>query len=60
MNWPLINKRYQVLELIGCGGYSEVYRALNMANGEFVAVKLCSGAEMAQTSSDVYLKHLFR
>ena len=60
MNWPLINKRYQILELIGSGGYSEVYKALNITNNEFIAVKLCSVAEMAQVSSEVYLKHLFR
>jgi len=44
LNWPLIHKRYQTLELIASGGYSEVYKAINLTTNENVAIKLCSVA----------------
>lgn len=26
-DWPILNDRYQILSMIGKGGYSEVYKA---------------------------------
>ena len=28
--WPLLNKKYLVLELLGKGGFSEVYRVYDL------------------------------
>ena len=32
-------KRYQKLDLLGKGGYGSVYKAIDTANGETVAIK---------------------
>ena len=37
---PVLNERYHVLARTGGGGMGEVYRTLDTATGEIVAVKL--------------------
>ena len=47
-NWPLIGERYQILELIGKGGFSEVYRAYDLDTDQFVALKYTSFKGVSQ------------
>lgn len=37
---PLLNERYQIISLLGKGGYSEVYKAYDLENHIYVACKL--------------------
>ena len=39
-NWPTINDRYLTLELLGKGGYSEVYRCFDLKEQIDKALKL--------------------
>ena len=36
-SWPLLNQRYQLLNLLGKGGYSEVYKAFDIKTKQYVA-----------------------
>lgn len=38
--WGTFRNRYQVLELIGAGGFGEVYRVYDYFRGEEIAMKL--------------------
>lgn len=38
--WPLLNKRYQILKLLGKGGFSEVYYAYDLLMLRPVACKI--------------------
>ena len=37
--WPLLHNRYQVLRLLGKGGFSEVYKAFDVVSNKYVALK---------------------
>lgn len=39
-NWPLLKNRYLTLELIGVGGFGEVYKAIDLETLTHVAIKL--------------------
>jgi eukaryotic-like serine/threonine-protein kinase len=41
----VIDNKYQVLELIGEGGFASVYKAQKLENDEFVAIKFYSGQD---------------
>lgn len=38
--WPFLNNRYQLLSLLGKGGFSEVYKAFDIKETWFVACKI--------------------
>lgn len=39
-SWPLLNKRYQLVSLLGKGGFSEVYKAYDLKRMRYVACKI--------------------
>lgn len=59
--WPLLKERYQLLALIGKGGFSEVYRAFDLEEMRPVACKI---HQLSQTWSENfksnYIKHALR
>ena len=58
---PFLNERYQILELIGKGGYSEVYKAYDTYNHKFIACKLIQINEnWPQEIKQSYIKHTIR
>ena len=58
---PFLNERYQILELIGKGGYSEVYKAYDTYNHKFIACKLIQLNEnWPQEIKQSYIKHTIR
>lgn len=38
--WPLVYDRYQTLELLGAGGFGEVYKCYDLETNRFVALKI--------------------
>ncbi|CAN8066507.1 unnamed protein product [Agarophyton chilense] len=38
--FPVLNERYQLLNLLGRGGFSEVFKAYDLRNGAYVACKI--------------------
>ena len=58
---PFLNERYQILELIGKGGYSEVYKAYDTYDHKFIACKLIQRNEnWPQEIKQSYIKHTIR
>ena len=58
---PLLNGRYQILELIGKGGYSEVYKAYDLEKHIYVACKLNQlNANWKDEIKNNYIKHTIR
>jgi tousled-like kinase len=58
---PFLNERYQILELIGKGGYSEVYKAYDTYAHKFIACKLIQLNEnWPQEIKQSYIKHTIR
>jgi tousled-like kinase len=55
-------KRYQPLELVGKGGFSEVYRSYDLYANQTVAIKLSSVEHLLQGCGNKheYLKHIKR
>lgn len=41
LGWPAIgeDERFQVLELLGSGGFGEVYKCYDLVNNNYVALK---------------------
>ena len=59
--WPLIGGRYQTVGLLGKGGYSEVYKAYDLENHIFVAIKLHQlNPNWKEEIKDNYIKHTIR
>ena len=53
--------RYQLLNMIGKGGFSEVYKAYDLLNHSFVAVKIHEiKKEMSEDARENYVKHTLR
>ena len=59
--YPLLNNRYQILNLLGKGGYSEVYKAFDLQEQIYVACKIFSiNSNWSNEVIENYLKHTFR
>ena len=58
---PLLNGRYQIVGLLGKGGYSEVYKAYDLENHTYVACKLNQlNQNWKEEIKDSYIKHTIR
>lgn len=58
---PYLSDQYQIIELIGTGGYSEVYKAYDVIQHKFVACKLVQiNNKWNEKIKDSYIKHTFR
>ena len=58
---PLLNDRYQILELIGKGGYSEVYKTYDLQNHSFVVCKLLQiNQKWPDDVQSNYIRHTVR
>ena len=59
--WPIINERYLSLELLGKGGFGEVYKCYDLEGHEYVAIKIINiGLNMAEEQAENILKHVKR
>jgi tousled-like kinase len=60
--WPLLGaERYQILGLLGQGGFSEVYRAFDLHEFREVACKLHQlNPTWSENSKTNYIKHALR
>ena len=59
--WPLLGGRYQIVGLLGKGGYSEVYKAYDLENHIYVACKLHQlNQNWKEEVKDNYIKHTIR
>lgn len=41
-SWPLLKNRYQPLQLIGSGGFGEVYQGYDVEKNQDIAIKITS------------------
>jgi tousled-like kinase len=58
---PLLRQRYQLLRLLGRGGFSEVWRALDLETAEQVAVKVHrTHTGWKETRKQMYIRHAVR
>jgi tousled-like kinase len=59
--WPMVNERYQIISLIGHGGFSEVFKAYDLEACCYVALKLHSLNPKWDADARIsYLKHTNR
>lgn len=59
--WPLLNNRYQILSLLGKGGFSEVYKAYDLENMKLVACKIHQlNPHWSLNSRSNYIRHALR
>lgn len=59
--WPIINGKYQVLSLLGKGGFSEVYKVYDLENHHYAACKFhMMNPKWDKTAKENYLKHVIR
>lgn len=59
--WPIINAKYQVLSLLGKGGFSEVYKVYDLDNHRYAACKFhMMNPKWDKSSKENYLKHVIR
>lgn len=60
-NWPILNKRYLILSLIGKGGYSEVYKAYDLIQHINVACKIHQlDQSWSEGVKELYIRHTIR
>jgi tousled-like kinase len=60
-SWPLLNNRYQLVSLLGKGGFSEVYKAYDLKQMKFVACKIHQlNPHWSLTSRSNYIRHALR
>lgn len=58
---PVLNERYLLLDMLGRGGFSEVYRALDLTALQEVAVKIHQlSAQWSEAKKGSYVKHSVR
>ena len=59
--WPILNNQYQVLSLLGKGGFSEVYKVFDFMNLRYAACKLHSiNSKWDKATKENYMKHTIR
>lgn len=59
--WPLLNDRYQILSLLGKGGFSEVYKAYDLEKMRLVACKIHQlNPHWSLNSRSNYIRHALR
>ena len=56
--WPMLNSRYIPLEIIGKGGYAEVYKAFDIKSMKNVALKI--NLQVRDSAYESVIKHLSR
>jgi len=60
-NYPLLADRYQLLNMIGRGGFSEVFRAYDLEGNRFCAVKIHElGKDMSDQQRQSYIRRAMR
>jgi tousled-like kinase len=60
-NWVLIGEKYQLVSLIGKGGYSEIYKAYDIKNQKYVACKIHQlNVNWSNQMKDSYINHTVR
>lgn len=59
--WPLLKNRYQILSLMGKGGFSEVYKAYDLEELKLVACKIHQLSQSwSENFKSNYIKHALR
>ena len=59
--WPLLEDRYQIISLLGKGGFSEVYKAYDLSNHQYVACKIHQLNQLWRDEiKENYIKHTLR
>ncbi|KAG6414703.1 hypothetical protein SASPL_122076 [Salvia splendens] len=60
-NFQLLNHRYALLNLLGKGGFSEVYKAFDLVEHRYVACKLHGlNAQWSEEKKQSYIRHAIR
>ena len=60
-SYPLLSGRYQIISLLGKGGFSEVYKAYDLENHIYVACKLNQiNSNWKEEIRNSYIKHTVR
>ncbi|WPT16849.1 Serine/threonine-protein kinase TOUSLED [Picochlorum sp. SENEW3] len=60
-NHPILNGRYLLLELLGKGGFSEVFKSLDLRSLTYVAVKIHQlSSQWSESKKASYVKHSVR
>ncbi|GFZ19776.1 protein kinase superfamily protein [Actinidia rufa] len=60
-NFQILNYRYALLNLLGKGGFSEVYKAFDLVEHRFVACKLHGlNAQWSEDKKQSYIRHAIR
>uniref|UniRef100_A0A7N0U8K2 Protein kinase domain-containing protein n=1 Tax=Kalanchoe fedtschenkoi TaxID=63787 RepID=A0A7N0U8K2_KALFE len=60
-NFQILNHRYALLNLLGKGGFSEVYKAFDLVEHRFVACKLHGlNAQWSEEKKQSYIRHAIR
>lgn len=58
---PIVNERYLLLNLLGKGGFSEVFKALDVTNGVYVACKIHQlASNWSEEKKRNFIKHAMR
>ncbi|KAB2074015.1 hypothetical protein ES319_A07G124900v1 [Gossypium barbadense] len=60
-NFQILNNRYALLNLLGKGGFSEVYKAYDLVGHRYVACKLHGlNAQWSEDKKQSYIRHAIR
>ncbi|MED6158308.1 hypothetical protein PIB30_031610 [Stylosanthes scabra] len=60
-NFQILNHRYALLNLLGKGGFSEVYKAFDLVEHRYVACKLHGlNAQWSEEKKQSYMRHAIR
>lgn len=60
-HFPILNKRYALLNLLGKGGFSEVYKAYDLVEYRYVACKLHRlNEQWSEEKKQTYVRHAIR